>query len=77
MMHLITQTDAPLEELRRQLREHEITYDQYKTAFRTLPEPAETLCDVCKHRPAFVVQRGQRCCSVCALVERNKRRTNR
>ena len=74
-MHLLTQTDAPLEELRRQLRERLITMDQYKVALRTLPEPPIVMCATpgCT-REAHSIERGTPVCAVCGLKARNGRR---
>lgn len=74
MTHLLT-TDPALEELRRQLRDGEITYPQYKAALRTLPEPEERLCDTtgCL-RTADRMERGKALCSVCAMIARNARK---
>ena len=74
MTHIIT-PDLALEELRRQLRENEITYHDYKVALRTLPQPDEQLCaaEGCT-RPAHSIERGRALCAVCAMRERNTRR---
>jgi hypothetical protein len=74
MTHIL-QPDIALEELRRQLRDGEITYQQYKVALRTLPEPDERLCDTtgCL-RTADRMDRGKALCSVCAMVARNARK---
>jgi hypothetical protein len=68
-MHLLT-PDPALEELRRQLRDGEITYVQYKAALRTLPEPGERMCqrERC-NRPALVVEDGVALCGVCQRLE--------
>lgn len=75
MTHILTIGDPALDELRRQLREGEITLEQYKAAFRTLPQPDEHACDTpgC-NRTAHSVQRGRALCAVCGLTERNSRR---
>jgi hypothetical protein len=74
MTHILV-GDPALEELRRQLRDGEITYPQYKAALRTLPEPDERVCDTpgC-NRTAHSVQRGRALCAVCGLTDRNARR---
>ena len=74
MTHIITPT-LTLDELRRQLRETEITYHDYKIALRTLPQPDEQLCDAAGcTRVAHSVQRGRALCAACAMRERNERR---
>lgn len=74
MTYIFTAHPA-LEELRRQLRENEITRDQYKAAERALVEPEPTLCDTegCG-REAYTVERGKRRCAVCGLKARAARR---
>jgi len=74
-MHLLTQTDQPLEELRRQLRENEVTYAQYKAALRELPEPPPVMCATpgC-NREAHSIERGVPVCAVYGLKARNGRR---
>lgn len=72
-MHILM-SDMPLEELRRQLRDGEITYSQYKTALRVLPEPAPVMCANGCGREAHSIERGRAVCAVCGLVRRNARR---
>lgn len=75
MTHLIATSHPALEELRRQLRENEITRDQYKAAERGLVEPEPTLCDTegCG-REASRIERGRTLCAVCGLKARTARR---
>lgn len=73
-MHLI-QSDPALEELRRRLRDGEITYSDYKADLRTLPEPPIVWCETCKRRPASQLNnRGVATCEICALQARTARR---
>ena len=59
-------SDLALEELRRQLRDSEITYQEYKQALRTIPEPGETRCQRPRcNRPALIVRDGVALCSSC------------
>jgi len=74
MTHLLIQSDPALDELRRKLRESEITYAQYKADLRTLPEPPTVWCETCKRRPASQLSRGVATCEVCALQARTARR---
>ena len=74
MTHLII-PDPALEELRRQLRENEITLHDYKRARALLIEPAPVLCSTpgCG-REAHTIERGQGVCGVCGLRARSQRR---
>ena len=75
MTHILQPT-VTLEELRRQLRENEITLYAYKQAERAaMVEPEAEACstDGC-NRDASRIERGRALCAVCAQVERNKRR---
>lgn len=74
-MHLLIQSDPALDELRRKLREGDITYAQYKATLPTLPEPPIVWCEACKRRPAsHTNNRGVATCEVCALQARTARR---
>ncbi len=68
-MHIL-----PTDELRRQFEAGEIDREYYEAMRRTQVEPAERVCEVCKKRPALVIQRGRTLCAVCGLVARNRRR---
>jgi len=74
-MSYIIPTDPALEELRRQLRDNEITLYDYKRARAQLTEPPERQCDTpgC-HRTADRMDRDKALCSACAMIARNKRR---
>lgn len=74
MTHFLT-TDPALEELRRQLRDGEITLFDYKRARATLVEPAPVMCATpgCT-REAHSVERGVPHCAVCGPKARNGRR---
>jgi hypothetical protein len=63
-----------LEELRRQLRESEITYAQYRATLRTLPEPPPVLCATGCGREAHSIERGKPLCGMCGLQARSRRR---
>lgn len=74
MTHLIV-ADPALDELRRQLRDGEITLYDYKKARATLTEPAPQLCATpgCT-REAHAIERGKPTCAVCGMRARNARK---
>jgi hypothetical protein len=72
MAYLIA-PDPALEELRRQLRENEITMFAYKKAAAGLVEPSPPNCARGCGREASRIESGVPVCEVCATVARRRR----